>query len=117
LLVVARSLNEIFFIFFHLDFAKIYGPQEILQSYTSTVVAHGRSRQQWARRSYRRGPGVRSLTPWAMTVGAYRQAATWPPGNALGHGGMYGPIAVRCSGKFFLNSIFEALIKRRTINP
>jgi hypothetical protein len=52
-----------------------------------------------------------------MTVGAYRQAATWPPGNALGHGGMYGPIAVRCSGKFFLNSIFEALIKRRTINP
>jgi hypothetical protein len=41
-----------------------------------------------------------------MTVGAYRQAATWPPGNASGHGGMYGPIAVRCGGKFFFKIQF-----------
>jgi hypothetical protein len=30
-----------FFIFFYLHFAKIYGPPETLQNYTSAAVVHG----------------------------------------------------------------------------
>jgi hypothetical protein len=33
---------EFFLYFFYHDFAKIYGAFEILQNYTSAVVAHGR---------------------------------------------------------------------------
>jgi hypothetical protein len=33
--------TENFLIYFYHDFAKIYGPPEILQNYTYTVVTHG----------------------------------------------------------------------------
>jgi hypothetical protein len=41
------------FIYFYHDFAKIYDPLEILQNYTSAVVAHG----------------VRDITSWTTAVG------------------------------------------------
>jgi hypothetical protein len=84
------------------SFAKLYlclnGPRR--QGHNA-VVHDGRSRQQWARRSYRYGPRRKVLTPWAMALGAYRQAVAWPPGNTAGHDGMYGPTVVGCSGRFF----------------
>jgi hypothetical protein len=43
----------IIYIYYH-DFAKIYGPQVILQNYTSVAVAHS----------------VRDITPWPTVVGA-----------------------------------------------
>jgi hypothetical protein len=53
------------------DFAKIYGPPQILQKCTSAAVAHGgRSRQEWARTLNAAGHGVMSLMPWATTLGA-----------------------------------------------
>jgi hypothetical protein len=33
--------NAEFFYFFYHDFAKIYGPSEILQNYTSAAMANG----------------------------------------------------------------------------
>jgi hypothetical protein len=47
---------RIFYIFIYHDFAKIYGLPQILQKYTSAVVAHG----------------VRDLTSWPTEVGAAR---------------------------------------------
>jgi hypothetical protein len=35
------DLREFFIYFFYHDFAKLYGPPEILQNYTSAVVTHG----------------------------------------------------------------------------
>jgi hypothetical protein len=35
-----RATNFFIYLFYH-DFAKIYGPSQILQKYTSGVVAHG----------------------------------------------------------------------------
>jgi hypothetical protein len=42
-----------FLIFFYHDFAKIYGPPEILQNYTSAAVAHG----------------IRDITSWPTAAG------------------------------------------------
>jgi hypothetical protein len=59
--------REFFFIFFYHDFAKIYGSPEILQNYTSAVMAHG----------------VRDITSWPMVVGV---AISGPIGlTAAGH--------------------------------
>jgi hypothetical protein len=58
-----RAVN--FFYFFYHDFAKIYGPPEILQNYTSTAVAHG----------------VRDITSWPTAVGA---ASSGPVGLTVG---------------------------------
>jgi hypothetical protein len=49
-----RSGNFLYLIYH--DFAKIYGPPQILQKYTSAAVAHG----------------VRNITPWPAAVGAAR---------------------------------------------
>jgi hypothetical protein len=80
---------EDFLYTFSLYFAKIYGPPEILQNYTSVVVAHGvrgptaawhggMCRGPLARAHTAVGNGVRSLAPWRTTLGAYCQAAAWP---------------------------------------
>jgi hypothetical protein len=45
--------GNFFYIFYH-DFAKIYGPPQILQNYTSAAVAHD----------------VRDIMPWPTAVGA-----------------------------------------------
>jgi hypothetical protein len=47
-------IDESFFIYFITVFAKIYGPPQILQNYTSAVVARG----------------ARDITPWPTAVGA-----------------------------------------------
>jgi hypothetical protein len=56
-----------FFIFFYLDFAKIYDLPEIFQNYTSAAVAHD----------------VRDITPWPTAVEA---ASSGPAGlTVAGH--------------------------------
>jgi hypothetical protein len=61
----------IFLYFFYHDFAKIYGPPEILQNYTSAAVAHG----------------VRYITPWPMAVGATSSGPlVWDRHSAIPHG-------------------------------
>jgi hypothetical protein len=51
------TLVGIFFIYlFYHDFAKIYGPPQILQKYTSAAVVHS----------------VTDITSWPTTVGAAR---------------------------------------------
>jgi hypothetical protein len=47
------SIWNFLYLFYH-DFAKIYGPAQILQKYTSDTVAHG---------------GIYSLPPWVAAVG------------------------------------------------
>jgi hypothetical protein len=65
---LAQEDSEFFIYFFYHNFAKIYGPLEILQNYTSVVVAHG----------------VRDVTSWPTAVGA---ASRGPIGlTAAGHG-------------------------------
>jgi hypothetical protein len=62
---------RIFLYFFYLYFAKIYDPLEILQNYTSAVVAHG----------------VRDITPWPTAVGAASSAPVACDGHsAVAHG-------------------------------
>jgi hypothetical protein len=48
------SFGKFFIYIFYYDFAKIYDPPQILQNYTSAVVAHG----------------VRDITSWPTVVGA-----------------------------------------------
>jgi hypothetical protein len=85
-------IHDFFLYFFYLYFAKIYGPPEILQNYTSAAVTHGGRGPTAARHGgMGRGPlarahtvvghGVRTLPPCRTAVGAYRQAAAWPPGR------------------------------------
>jgi hypothetical protein len=106
------AVGDFFLYFFYFCFAKIYGPPEILQFYTSDVVAHGvrgptaarhggRGRGPLARAHTIVGHGVRYLTSCSTTVGAYRQAAAWPPGSAASHDGMCGPTAVCSDGRIF----------------
>jgi hypothetical protein len=60
----------IFLYSFYLDFAKIYGPSQILQKYTSAVVAHG----------------VRDITPWPTAVGAAKSGPlAWARLGAIRH--------------------------------
>jgi hypothetical protein len=92
--------------------------QKFLQNYTSTVVAHdgrgptavrhgGRGCGPLARAHTAVGYGVRGLPSCGMVVEAYRQAAAWPPGSAVGHGGMYGPTVVPYGSRtFFVNFNF-----------
>jgi hypothetical protein len=63
--------REFFYIFFYHDFAKIYGSPEILQNYTSAVMAHG----------------VRDITPWPTAVGAASSGPlAWDRHSAVTHG-------------------------------
>jgi hypothetical protein len=58
------------YLFYH-DFAKKYGPPQILQKYTSAAVAHG----------------VRDITPWPTAVGAARSGPlAWPRHGTVRHG-------------------------------
>jgi hypothetical protein len=71
----AKTLNQrfngIFYIFFYHDFAKIYGPPEILQNYTSAAVAHG----------------VRDITLWPTTLGAASSGPlAWDRHSVVTHG-------------------------------
>jgi hypothetical protein len=86
------SYVRFFKYFFYLYFAKINGPPEILQKYTSAAVSHGvrgptaarhggKGRGPLARAHTAVGHGVRSLPPWRTAVRAYRRAAAWPPGR------------------------------------
>jgi hypothetical protein len=61
--------SGIFLYLIYHDFAKIYGPTQILQKYTSGAVAHG----------------VRDITPWAAALGAARSGplAVTPRATAL----------------------------------
>jgi hypothetical protein len=61
---------RIFLYLFYHDFAKIYGPAQILQKYTFGAVDHG----------------VRDITPWAAALGAARSGplALTPSAMALG---------------------------------
>jgi hypothetical protein len=73
------NLNEEFFIqghfliflyFFYHDFAQIYGPLEILQNYTSAVVAHD----------------VRDIMPWPTMLGATNTGPlAWGRHSAVSH--------------------------------
>jgi hypothetical protein len=64
------SDEGIFYIFFYLYFAKIYGRSEILQNYTSAAGAHG----------------VRDITPWPTAVGATSSGpVAWDGHNAVTH--------------------------------
>jgi hypothetical protein len=57
------------YLFYH-DFAKIYGPSQILQKYTSVVVAHG----------------VRDITPWPTAAGVVKSGPlAWPRRSAQRH--------------------------------
>jgi hypothetical protein len=68
-----------------------------------TAARHGgMGRGPLARAHTAVGHSVRSLPPSRTAVGAYRQAAAWPPGSAAGHDGMYGPTAVGSGGRIFL---------------
>jgi hypothetical protein len=60
-----------FLYFFYLYFAKIYGPPEILQNYTSATVTHS----------------VRDITPWPTAVGAASSGpVAWDGHNVITHG-------------------------------
>jgi hypothetical protein len=60
----------LFYIFYH-DFAKIYGPPEILQKFTSTAVGHD----------------VRDITLWPTAVGSARSGPlVWDRHSAVPHG-------------------------------
>jgi hypothetical protein len=62
--------NCFIYLFYH-DFAKIYGPPQILQKYTPAVVAHS----------------VRDITSWPTVVGATRSGPlVWPRRGAVRHG-------------------------------
>jgi hypothetical protein len=62
---------EIFLYLFYHDFAKLYGPSQILQKYTSGVVAHG----------------VRDITLWAAALGAASSGPwAWPRPSVVGRG-------------------------------
>jgi hypothetical protein len=81
----ATCSNFFFFLhFLHLHFAKIYGPQKVLQNYTSGTV----------------GDVVWHLTPCPTTVGGAQYCSTSCP---LGHGGR-GPISFHKFVFFCLNS-------------
>jgi hypothetical protein len=81
----------IFLYLFYLDLAKIYGPAQILQKYTSGVVGRGaRCRQEWAMTWPTPSAvslGVRGLTPWAAASGpsATAHSGSRPP-SAVSHG-------------------------------
>jgi hypothetical protein len=89
---------KIFLYLFYHEFAKIYGPSQILQKYTSAAVAHdvrditlwptaaGVARSGplvWSRRSAQ-CHDVRGLTSWATASGP----------SAMDHGGSRPPNAV-----------------------
>jgi hypothetical protein len=58
------------FLYLFYDFAKTYGPSQILQKYTSAAMTHG----------------VRDITSWPMAVGAARSGPlVWPRRGALRH--------------------------------
>jgi hypothetical protein len=60
-----------FIYFFYHDFAKIYGPPEILQNYTSAAMAYS----------------VRDITPWPTVVGAASNGPlVWDRHSAVPHG-------------------------------
>jgi hypothetical protein len=64
------SDEGIFYIFFYLYFAKIYGRSETLQNYTSAAGAHG----------------VRDITPWPTAVGAASSGpVAWDEHNGVTH--------------------------------
>jgi hypothetical protein len=70
--VVTSDLSYMIYIYiFYHDFAKIYGPPEILQNYTSVVMAHG----------------VRDITPWPAAVGAASSGPlVWDRHSVVPHG-------------------------------
>jgi hypothetical protein len=91
---------ENFLYLFYRDFAKIYGPSQILQKYTSAVVGHSvRDITSWptavgAARSWplawpRRGAprhDVRGLVPWATASGPSAMGHSGSsPASAMGH--------------------------------
>jgi hypothetical protein len=62
------------FLFIYRDFAKIYGPSQIFQKYTSAAVARGV-------RDITRGHGGRSRQEWAQTLNAAGHSLT--PGVSM----------------------------------
>jgi hypothetical protein len=89
--------------FFYIFSIKIYRRIEILHNYTSAAagVLPPCGIAAWAV-THRQEHIPTWATALGPVVGAYRQAAAWPPGSAAGHSGMHGPTAVGRGGRIFL---------------
>jgi hypothetical protein len=82
------------------NFAELYICRRGPQRQGPTAARHGgRGRGPLARAHTAVGHDVRSLTLCGTAVGAYRQAATWPPGSIAGHDGMCGPTTLGSGGR------------------
>jgi hypothetical protein len=65
----AALFEQIFLYLFYHEFAKIYGPSQILQKYTSGVVTYGvRDITSWPTASGVARSGPLALTPWATAL-------------------------------------------------